>query len=165
MLWALHSTGLIVTDCFLKPFIYFSLWQSNLHLRGGSRRGGGALRGQDPHPTPPRNVNKRGKTLRTCTQMQRILVVNSYLPPPPLSEILYPPLHLILIFIYTYSVNMKEKAKVQLISLSDHISEANSNLSGAPSDRCMQGTEQSPTTFCCHVTIQTQPIILLIQPF
>ena len=40
-------------------------------------------------PPPPRGK----KTLRTCARIHRSLVLNSYPdPPPPLSEILYPPL-------------------------------------------------------------------------
>ena len=60
--------------------------------RDGSRGGyGGGLRGQDPTP----KLHKRGeKTSRAWARMKRILVVNSYPePPPPLSKILYLPLH------------------------------------------------------------------------
>ena len=66
-------------------------------IRGGSRGGGGDPRGQDPLPpfwgTP--KLHKEGKTLHACAPIGHVLVLNSYLntPPPPFSEILYPPLN------------------------------------------------------------------------
>ena len=55
---------------------------------------GGCPGGQDASPPfgGPPNFIKRGKTSHVCTRKRRILVLNSYPDPPPLSEILYPPL-------------------------------------------------------------------------
>ena len=58
--------------------------------RGGPRGEGGCW----GPPTPfwgPQNVIKREKTLRACTFIRHVLVLNSY-PDPPFSEILYLPL-------------------------------------------------------------------------
>ena len=58
-----------------------------LHIYSEGYRKGGGLVGQDPPPffwgggAP--NLIKSGKTLRVCTQIRHVLVVNSY-PDPPL---------------------------------------------------------------------------------
>ena len=60
--------------------------------RGGSR-GGSWGSGLPPPPfwgTP--KLHKEGKMARACARKLCVLVLNSYLDPPPLSEILYPPL-------------------------------------------------------------------------
>ena len=66
------------------------------HTRQGRIQGGGrVLRVRTPPPPfgrPPNFKIKRGKTLRACAQIHRILVLNCYPNPTPLSEILYPPL-------------------------------------------------------------------------
>ena len=62
-------------------------------IRGGSR-GGGVLTPRTPPPpfwgTP--KFHKEVKTSRACARIHHVLVLNSYPDPPPLSEILYPPL-------------------------------------------------------------------------
>ena len=60
-------------------------------IAGADTRGGGPG-GQDPPFWGPPNFIKREKTSRVCARMARVLVLNSYAD-PPLSEILYPPLH------------------------------------------------------------------------
>ena len=67
---------------------------STLCFRGGSR-GGGVLGVRTTPPPPfggPPNFIKRGKMARACARKLHVLVLNSYPDPPPLSEILYPPL-------------------------------------------------------------------------
>ena len=62
-----------------------------LHHRGGSRGRGSWGSGPPPFVGPP-NLIKR-KKWRALARIRRVSVLNRYLDPPPLSEILYPPLH------------------------------------------------------------------------
>ena len=61
--------------------------QVGLHTKdhawqGRIKGGGGGIGGRNAPPfRGPLNFIKRGKTLRTCVQRHRILVVNSYLDP------------------------------------------------------------------------------------
>ena len=65
-----------------------STWPS----RTGADPGGGSW-GSGPPPFGGHlNFIKRGKTSRVCARKGRDLVLDSYPDPPPLSQILYPPL-------------------------------------------------------------------------
>ena len=72
-----HSIVMIVSES------QQGVWMTSItEARGGSSwRGEGGL-----------GVHKEEKTLCVCARMYHILIVNTYLDPPPFSIIMYPPL-------------------------------------------------------------------------